>query len=130
MQSNEDEYIQEINPIDDLDYEDPTLKDDICYIDEHVSVMRYILCTPIDTDSWKHTSIFHTLIYLNGKTCKLVIDGGNTMNVISWSTLSTLKLKPKSHLCPFKVSWVDKTSLPIKDRCLVHLKINSYYEDL
>ena len=74
-----------------------------CYIDEQIYVMRCILSTPINTDSLKRISMFHTLISLNSKPCKLVIDGGIRMNVISQFTLSKLKLKPEPHPCPFKV---------------------------
>ena len=45
--------------MDDFDYKDLALEDDICYIDEHVYVMKCTLSTPIDIDSWKRTSIFH-----------------------------------------------------------------------
>ena len=52
------------------------------------------------------------------------------MNFIFQFALSKLKLKLEPHPCPFKVAWVDKTSLPIKNCCLVHLKIGSYSKDI
>ena len=92
--------------------------------------MRDILSTPNNNDSWKRTSIFHTFIPLNKKSCKLVIDGGISMNVISKTTVDRFGLKVESHPCPFKVAWVDKIFLPIKEHCLVTLKLGAYYEKI
>lgn len=68
-------------------------------------------------------SIFHTYALFRDKASKLVIDGGSAMNVVSKSTIARFDLKPKSRPHPFKVAWVDKISLPIKERCLVTLKL-------
>ena len=45
MQPNDNE---DIDPMDDPDYQGPTLEDDMCYIND---IMRCILSTHIDTDS-------------------------------------------------------------------------------
>ena len=57
--------------------EDSPLNEDYLY------VMRCIFSMPNNSDSWKYTYIFHTFFPLNGKSCKLIIDGGSSMNVIS-----------------------------------------------
>lgn len=79
----------------------------------HQSVMRCILSTPTDCDERKRTSIFHIFIPLNDKACKLVIDGGSSMNVVSKSAITRFDLNLESHSHTFKVAWVDKTFLPI-----------------
>ncbi|CAL8114179.1 unnamed protein product [Prunus armeniaca] len=92
--------------------------------------MRCIYSAPALPDSWKHTSIFHTYVPCNNQTCKLVIDGGSTMNVISKSAVTRLNLKPEPHPHPFHVAWVDKTKLPVTERCLVSLKLGTCDEDI
>ncbi|BBH03402.1 hypothetical protein Prudu_014267 [Prunus dulcis] len=110
---------------------DPEIDD--CFEDDilnQVSVMRCIYSAPALPDSWKRTSIFHTYVPCNNQTCKLVIDSGSTMNVISKSAVTRLNLKPEPHPHPFHVAWVDKTKLPVTERCLVSLKLGTCDEDI
>jgi len=80
-----------------LDYdEDPSVIRMIPFDEDYLSVMR-ILSTPYDSDSWKHTSIFHFFIPINEKSCKLGIDGGSSMNVVSKSVVIALPLR-QSHI--------------------------------
>ena len=69
-------------------------------------------------------------IMCNEKRCKLVIDGGSAMNVISTHTITRANLKTEPHPEPFHVSWVNHTSLPITSRCLVPIKIGSYEDQI
>ena len=39
-------------------------------------------------------------------------------------------LTPVDHPSPYRVSWVDSTSLPICLRCLVSLQFHAYHEDI
>lgn len=50
------------------------------------------------------------------------------MNVISKSAVESFGLKPEPHPSPFQVGWVDKTSLPVRECCLVTHQIGSYSE--
>ena len=50
------------------------------------------------------------------------------MNAISTNTIKTLGLPMAPHPNPYKVSWIDSTSIPIKSRCLVPLQLQSYQE--
>ena len=52
------------------------------------------------------------------------------MNVISRTVVDKFGLKIEPHLRPFKVAWVDKTFLPIKEHCLVTLKLGAYSEKI
>ena len=89
--SLEDKEDQIVNPLyyfgdeDDL-HED--CDDDVC-----VGVVGCVLFTTIDNDNWKRTSIFHTTIQSRDKKCKLVIDGGSSMNVVSKDVVKLLNLK-------------------------------------
>ncbi|KAJ0967944.1 hypothetical protein J5N97_024861 [Dioscorea zingiberensis] len=88
--------------------------------------MRCILSTVPARDDWQRTTIFHTFLKCGDKVCKLVIDGGSSMNVVSTTGVARLKLTPEPHPQPYRVAWVDKTSLPVSQRCLVPLQMGNY----
>lgn len=52
------------------------------------------------------------------------------MNVVFKAAVRRLKLKPKLHPWPCRVGWVDKTSLPISERCLVPIHMGCYSENI
>ncbi|KAF7844110.1 putative mitochondrial protein [Senna tora] len=72
--------------------------------------MRYLLSNPIP------------------QMCKLVLDGGSSRNVVSTSGVATLGLKTKPHPEPFRVTWVDKTSLLVTRQCRVPIQLGEYQE--
>ncbi|XP_010253018.1 PREDICTED: uncharacterized protein LOC104594433 [Nelumbo nucifera] len=92
--------------------------------------MRCILSTPTKTDDWRHTSRFQAYYKCGDAVCKVVIDGGSSMNVVSKFAISRMKLKPEPHPQPYRVAWVDKTSLPITERCLVPIQMGDYLEKI
>ena len=67
-------------------------------------MIRCILTTPNNNNSWKRTSIFHTFIPLNKKSSKLVIDGVSFINVISKTAIDIFGLKVELYPRPFKVA--------------------------
>ena len=71
--------VEEDEIVDSLDYSG----DEDCDEDAYVGVVRCVLSTTINNDNWKRTSILHTIIQSGDKKCKLVIDGGSSMNVVS-----------------------------------------------
>ncbi|GAV68333.1 hypothetical protein CFOL_v3_11836, partial [Cephalotus follicularis] len=75
---------------------------------------------------WKRTTIFHTFIHCGERSCKLAINNGSCMNIVSKTVIDRLNLKVKPHPKPFRVSWVNKTSLPVSKRCLVSIKMGDY----
>ena len=91
--------------VDPLDYsgDENDLHED-CDNDVCVGVIRYVLSTTVDNDNWKRTSIFHSIIHSGDKKCKLVIDGGSSMNVVSKDAVKLLNLKVEPHLNPFRVA--------------------------
>ncbi|KAF7839637.1 putative mitochondrial protein [Senna tora] len=95
-----------------------------------LNVMRCLLSNPIPQDSWKRTSIFHTFVKCGNKVCKLVVDGGSSRNVVSTSGVARLGLKTEPHPEPFRVAWVDKTSLPVTRQCRVPIQLGEYQEDV
>ena len=110
--SLEDEEDQIVDP---LDYSGD--KDDLhedCDDDACVGVVRCVLSTTVDNDNWKCTSIFHTVIQSEDKKCKLVIDEGSSMNVVSKDANKLLNMKVGPHPHPFKVAWINDHTLSLK----------------
>ncbi|KAF7844304.1 putative mitochondrial protein [Senna tora] len=65
-----------------------------------------------------------------GPVRKLVIDGGSSRNIFSTLGVARLGLKIEPHPEPFRVAWVDKTSLPITRQCRVPIQLGEYQEDV
>ena len=53
-------------------------------------------------------SLFRTKCKSQGKCCKMVIDNGNTNNLVSTSIIEKLGWKRMKHPTPYKVSWLQK----------------------
>ncbi|KAH7865207.1 hypothetical protein Vadar_003673 [Vaccinium darrowii] len=116
-----------VEPLDPCDSEEECEELDV---DTSLHVMRCIVNTFADTETWKRTNIFHTYVQSGDKVCKLVIDGGSSMNVVSKAAVNRLKLKPELHPQPYRVAWVDKTSLPVSERCLVPIQMGCYSDNI
>ena len=101
----EDEEDQIVDPLDYSGDEDDLHED--CGDDVCVGVVRCVLSTTVDNDNWKRTSIFHSIIQSGDKKCKLVIDGGSSMNVVSKDVVKLLNLKVEPQPNPFRVTWVN-----------------------
>ena len=113
-----------------LDGEYVDTQDTQCRDDIHLGVVRCILAQPLVSDDWRRTTIFHTYCRLSGKVCKVIIDSGSCINAISTGTVTCLGLTPVDRPLPYRVSWVDSTSIPIRLRCLVSLQLHAYHEDI
>ena len=119
--SLEDEENQIVDRLDYFGDEDDLHED--CDDEACVGVVRCALSTTVDNDNWKRTSIFHTVIQSGDKKCKLVIDGGSSMNVVSKDVVKLLNLKVEPHdPNPFRIAWVN-------DYTLAHSKVSSLYSN-
>ena len=59
------------------------------------------------------------LVCCGNQAKNLIIDGGSCMNVVSSSTVEHLKLSIEPRPQPYKVTWIDNTSIPVTHRCLI-----------
>ena len=126
--SLEDEEDQIVDPLDYSGDEDDLHED--CDDEACVGVVRCVLSTTIENDNWKRTSNFHTIIQSGDKKCKLVIDGGSSMNVVSKDAVKLLNLKVEPHPNPFRVARVNDHTLPITQRCLVSIQMGDYKDEI
>lgn len=105
-------------------------EDDAECHDPDLYVMRRVLTTLQSEDDWRRTSIFHTHFRHGDKSIKLVIDNGSCINVVSTSAVERMKLTPEPHPSPYRVAWVDKTTIQVKQRCLVPLHLATYEDKI
>jgi len=96
----------------------------------NMMVMRCVLATPRSSEDWNRNNIFSYIFRSGDKLCKLIIDSGSCMNVVSENAVSRMSLTPEPHPNPYKVAWVNKTTLPVTKRCLVPLTIRAYTEQI
>lgn len=58
----------------------------------------------------------------------MVIDGGSCTNAVFEKAVKKLDLKVEPHFNPYKVAWVNNTSLKVKERCLVFYSIGGFID--
>ncbi|XP_022847564.1 uncharacterized protein LOC111370094 [Olea europaea var. sylvestris] len=95
-----------------------------------VGVVHCTLTQPRDADDWHPHAIFHTCIKINNKGYKAIVDSGSCINAVSMATVSRLGLKSVPHPQPYSVSWVDISSIAVKERCLVHIQFLEYKDHI
>ncbi|XP_050387198.1 uncharacterized protein LOC126803432 [Argentina anserina] len=90
------------------------------------AVVRCTLTQPKEAEDWRRTTIFHTYVKRGDKSYKVIIDNGSCINVVSPQTVSKLGLTPANHPQPYRVAWIDKSYIPVKQRCQVPIQFSSY----
>eukprot|EP00253_Pinus_taeda_P036563 PITA_36563 len=67
-------------------------------------------------------ALFRTMCKVQGKCCQMIIDSGNTNNLVSTEVVDKLKLKTMKHPTPYKVSWLQKAhQLFVNEQCELEL---------
>ena len=97
---------------------------------EFLGVVRCILTQTKEQEDWRRSNILQTFIKIGEKVCKVILDSGSCVNAISTATVKNLGLPTVPHPNPYKVSWIDSTSIPIKSRCQVIIQFQSYQEKI
>ncbi|GFS43673.1 hypothetical protein Acr_00g0086370 [Actinidia rufa] len=98
--------------------------------DVTLGVVSCALTQAKEDNDWRRNAIFYTYIKCGEKDCKVIIDSGSCINAVTSSTVSRLGLKPVPHHSLYHVSWVDTSSISIKQRFLVPIQILSYSDKI
>jgi hypothetical protein len=71
-------------------------------------MMRKVLLNPKKEieDSTQRTRMFRNACKTKYKVCKMIIDSGNTDNLVSTEMVEKLKMETTGHRSPYKVSWL------------------------
>uniref|UniRef100_A0A2N9EPA1 Chromo domain-containing protein n=1 Tax=Fagus sylvatica TaxID=28930 RepID=A0A2N9EPA1_FAGSY len=93
-------------------------------------VVRCALTLPKESEDWRRSNIFHTYVKCGSTNCKVIIDSGSCINAVSSSLVTRLGVKLIPHPNPYKVSWVDTSSIDIKERCLLPIQFMSYKDEI
>jgi hypothetical protein len=93
-------------------------------------VVRCALTLPKESEDWRRSNIFHTYVKCGSMNCKVIIDSESCINAVSSSLVTRLGVKLISHPNPYKVSWVDTSSIDIKERCLLPIQFMSYKDEI
>uniref|UniRef100_A0A2N9I5V1 CCHC-type domain-containing protein n=1 Tax=Fagus sylvatica TaxID=28930 RepID=A0A2N9I5V1_FAGSY len=93
-------------------------------------VVRCALTLPKESEDWRRSNIFHTYVKCGSTNCKVIIDSGSCINAVSSSLVTRLGVKLIPHPNPYKVSWVDTSSIDIKERCLLSIQFMSYKDKI
>jgi len=67
---------------------------------------------------------------IGDKICKIIVDSGSCINVVSSKLVSMTDLEAVPHLCPYKVSWVNTTSIEVDERCFVPVQFVTYKDKI
>ena len=98
-----------------------------------VLLMRRVLLKPRKEvcEPAKRKILFRTMCKLGGKCCKLIIDNGNTTNLVSEELVDKLGLKRIPHPTPYKVSWLKKGhQLLVNEQYKVDFRIGTYKDHI
>ena len=93
-------------------------------------IVRCTLAQPEDTNDWRRTTIFHTWTKIGDKNCKIIVDSESCVNVVSSSLVSKIGLKMVPHPSPYKVAWVNASSIEVNERCLIPVQFATYKDKI
>eukprot|EP00253_Pinus_taeda_P021693 PITA_21693 len=78
----------------------------------------------------QRNTLFRTMC-IQGKCCQMIIDSGNTDNLVSTEVVEKLKLKTMKHPTPYKVSWLQKGhQLLVNEQCEVEFQVDKYKDKI
>jgi len=96
----------------------------------HLSVVKCVFCALVEKDDGRKNATFHTFTKIGDKSCKVIVDNGSFVNAISFKSLEYIGLEVVPYPYPFKVLWIDFTTLEVKQRCLVPVNFNHYKDNI
>ena len=109
-------------------------EDDQVFCDEDTSpalVVSKVLTLQHQQEEDQRCHIFHTKAGINGRSVKVIIDGGSCHNLASEELCSKLQLVKMNHPHPYKVQWLsDSGTIRVEHTVQVSFKIGAYEDTL
>jgi hypothetical protein len=94
-------------------------------------VVSKVLTLQQHQDEDQRCHIFHTKAGIQGRSVKVIIDGGSCHNLTSDELCSKLQLVKKKHPRPYKVQWLsDSGTIQVEHTVQVSFKIGAYEDTL
>jgi len=91
-----------------------------------LGVVRCTLAQPKQPNDWRRTAIFQTCTKIENKSWKVIVDSGSYINVVASKLITTLGMKLVKHPNPYKVTWIDTTSIYVQKRCQIPIQFATY----
>ena len=88
------------------------------------------LAQPEPLNDWRRTVIFQTCTKIENKSCKVIVDSGSCINIIASKLITTLGMRLIKHPNPYKVTWIDATSIDIHERCQIPIQFATYTDNV
>ena len=105
-------------------------EDDQVFCDEDSSpalVVSKVLTLQHQQEEDQRCHIFHTKAGINGRSVKVIIDGGSFHNLASEELCSKLQLVKRKYPHPYKVQWLsDSGTIRVEHTVQVSFKIGAY----
>lgn len=92
--------------------------------------MRCALTQSVSKEDWRRTTIFCTFAKCGEKSCKVIIDSGSYINVVSTENVKRLGFTTILHPQPYRVSWVDSSSIPVTHKCHVPIEFGIFKDKI
>ena len=90
-------------------------------------VITRVLTTNTQGDEEQRCNLFQIKASINGKSIKVIVDGGSFHNLTSKELCEKLNLTYKKHPNPYQVQWLsDSGTVKIQHTVQVSFKISSY----
>jgi hypothetical protein len=109
-------------------------EDDQVFCDNDLSpalVVSKVLTLQKHQDEDQRCHIFHTKAGIQGRSVKVIIDGGSCHTLASEELCSKLQLVKKKHPRPYKVQWLsDSGAIQVEHTVQVSFKIGTYEDNL
>jgi len=67
---------------------------------------------------------------IGDENCEVIVDSESSINAMSSKAIERCGLKTIPHLHLFKVSWINSTTLEVKQQCLVPVDFNFYKDKI
>ena len=97
--------------------------------EEVVCIVQQLLLTPKKLDDFQGHKIFWTQCTIRNKVYNMIIDSGNSKNVVSKALVKAINLKTEKHPSPYKIAWIKKGSkVQVLEVCKVPLSTRKYYK--
>ncbi|RVW55375.1 Transposon Ty3-I Gag-Pol polyprotein [Vitis vinifera] len=84
---------------------------------------------PKEEETYNEDEVSEECDYYDGRLCTMIIDGGSSLNIASQELVEKLNLKIERHPNPFRVAWVNDTSIPVSFRCFVTFLFGKDFEE-
>eukprot|EP00253_Pinus_taeda_P003923 PITA_03923 len=109
-----------------------TKEEDVLERGEYLVVNKVLLKPAKEiVEPSQRKTFFITTCKVQGKCCQMIIDSGNTVNLVSTDVVEKLKLKTTRHPKPYKVSWLQKGhQLLVNEQCEVELQLGKYKDKI